>query len=876
LPSAKIKKHQSIASRFKELVSTFKPSLTKQIFTKNLEYDSGMEIQQENPDELIWGKGDRELRIYDMMLLDDRVSMAINLKKRLALSVPASIVPASEEQKDIDIAAEIENQLKVNGESIYTHEPGYSFWSSIDNMMDAISYGYKVAEKVWNIDQSKIHLSNLKFKHSKFYNFDYDDYANLDKLVLGKLYGTQTTIEGQKNIYDKFMVCTYPYVVDGNFYGKSELMEIYNKWRSKNHIQKQRDITLEKWGSPVPEAIYDAEKITEDELEDLEDLLDNFQEGTYFKTPAFRNMKTGELEPKIKFVIHETKSGDVGSSFDNAIDQLDKQITRSILFPDKLGFSESPGGSYNQAEKQLDLLQVVIEYTHQWIETIVNNQLIKQIVDMNFSGVSEYPKFKFNRISDKIKHEMLETLINLGVVDKREKWIRQHVGIPLITDEEQKEIDEAKEDDIKKARENMDPINPKKGDDKEDDKKSKKPTNDDINDNPQSDMRAACFKRSGNPFDSRTTKKWMDDQEDQFIVDYTRIMKDNYNAVIKQIERNKIVEEKNVKAKEKLKMPKTELKNYLTSKFSQWYFTSKKQAIGETEPRVNQKAELKKVIYNTDGITTTDGDLLHNHKYSVDETGNGATTSTNGESKAHVHDINNWTVLPAGPDSHTHEVQSVVKMKQENFRTEIDWLDKIFIDRFLGEGAFATISKEDREALKLIRDRGFTITGIEEEKMLKEINMIIDSGIRSGLTTGQVVAQIKEKAEQITSGQALTIARTNMADQYNTARLNFFTSEAVSDVIEAYQYQAIMDENTTAFCSAHDGQIIKASDPRVAQINPPNHFNCRSTLVPILLGDNEESGSFFKGYKEDTEPFGTGVPKNATQPEIGFGGSGNK
>jgi hypothetical protein len=327
-----------------------KSGLTKQIFEKSLEYASGMEVEQENPDQLIRDKGNRDLDIYDCMLLDDRVKMAINLKKRLALSVKANIIPASDDEKDIEIAQEVENQLKVNGESSYTHESGYSFWSSIDNMMDAIPYGYKVSEKVWKIVDGKIVLNNLKFKHSRFYNFDYDEFANLDKLIVGKNYGTIATLDGKDKIYDKFMLCTYPYVKDGNFYGESLLMSIYNAYRSKLHVQKQRDVTLEKWGSPVPEAIYDAQKMTVGEKSALDDLLENFQEGTFFKTPAFRNPKTGELEPKIKFVIHETKKGNVGDSFNIAIDQLDKQITRAILFPDKLGFSESPGGSYNQAE----------------------------------------------------------------------------------------------------------------------------------------------------------------------------------------------------------------------------------------------------------------------------------------------------------------------------------------------------------------------------------------------------------------------------------------------------------------------------------------------------------------------------------------------
>lgn len=873
MANAKYKKKSGLLSIFQSLINTLKPSLTKQIFEKSIERTSGYEVEEENPDNLINDKGDKNLDIYDAMLLDDRIKMAIDLKKRLTLSVPASIVPASEEEKDVEIAEEIEQQLKFDGTSKYKHAHTFNFWSSIDNLMDALAYGYKVAEKVWEIQDSKLVLHDLKYKHSRFYDFNYDQFANFNEIILAKDFGFTDRIEGADNVYDKFLIGTYPYAKDGNMYGNSVLMSVYRPWRSKLHVAKQRDITLEKWGSPVPEALYDASKMSPTEKGALKDLLDNFQEGTYLLNPGYTNPKTGELVGKIKFTIHEVKSGNIGKAFTDAIDQLDKQITRGILFPDKLGFSESPGGSYNQAETQLEVLQVEIEYHHQWIESIIN-LLIEQIVDANFAGVENYPVLRFNRISDKIKAEMLEKLVNLGIVDKRESWIRQHVGIPVLDEKEKEAIEKSKEEDKKKAQENMPPAPPPPGQAPEPLPEKGGEKKEGENNNPQKNKRAVCFQKKGNPFPAEKTKKWMDGQEEAFVIDYSRIMKDNYEAIIKQIEKKKIVENADYKAKATLRMPKQDLKRYFTNTFSEWYFTGKKFGIKEIDSRVKKvkKTDLKK--FKLDGTTTIEGEFTHGHEYKVDDTGNGSTTATNGEGKAHVHEIMNFVVLPSGVDEHTHMLN--ITFKQENFVTEIDWLDRVFIDRFLGSGDLSNLTGEDKAALKEIRNRGFFITGIEEEKALKEVSFIIDSGIRSGATTKQVIAQIREKAKQITDAHALTIARTNLSMEYNNGRMNLFTSKGVVDTIEAYQYQAIMDENTTQFCASHDGQIIKASDGQTAQITPPNHFNCRSTLVPIMVGDNDEEDSFFHNYKTQEEPFGTGIPKTATQPEIGFGGSGNK
>jgi SPP1 gp7 family putative phage head morphogenesis protein len=876
-----------IKELFQPLVKTFKISLQKEILEKSLDRTAGLELQEINPDPLLEKKG-FDLQIYDTMMMDDRISMAIDLKKRLALSINADIIPASDDPKDKEIAEEVENQLKINKRSKYQHEAGYNFWSMLDNMMDAMVYGFKCGEKVFKIDGDKAVLHNVKFKHSILFDFDYDKYGNFDVLSIGKNYGETTSIEGINNIRDKFVTAVYPYPVDMNFYGQSDLTKVYCKWRSKMHIQRQRDKTLEKWGTPMPEALYDASTMTAGEINELKTLLDNFQEGTYLLNPGFRNPKTGELDAKIQFTIHEAKSGNLTSNFEDAIDQIDKQITRAILFPDKLGFSESPGGSYNQAETQLEILLVVIEYLHGWIEEIVNGQLIKQIVDLNFS-VDDYPVMKFDKISEKIKVEILNTLIDKGVVDKREKWIRKHVGVPTITEAEQEEIDKAREEDEEKDRKKFEEQNrektpfdgmPKaKPDDKVDkDGNSNEQPRGETGKEPKrkEDFKHVNLAKAKNPFDSKAVKAYLDTQEENFVMRYEEIMTKNLESVISQVEKKKIVDDQNLKAKDTLRMPKTELKNFLTQDYSKQYFNGKKEAISEVEPRINNITTLKKKVeYNLEGQTTINGSNLHSHSYKIDERGTGQTTSTNGEAKPHVHGIDNFVILPAD-NGHDHELDFKVTFKQVDFRTEIDWLDKRFIDKFLGTGIFSSLTKEDREALTAIRDRGFFITGVEEEKLLKEVKFIIDSGIRSGMTTADVVSQIRAAGIASIEKSALTIARTNISDWYNTGRMNLFTDDQVSKVVEAFEYQAIIDESTTAFCNEHDGQIIKAGDPRVAQINPPNHFNCRSILVPIMITENEDPDSFYYKYKEEAEQFGTGVSSKAVNPDVGFGGTGNK
>ena len=55
-------------------------------------------------------------------------------------------------------------------------------------------------------------------------------------------------------------------------------------------------------------------------------------------------------------------------------------------------------------------------------------------------------------------------------------------------------------------------------------------------------------------------------------------------------------------------------------------------------------------------------------------------------------------------------------------------------------------------------------------------------------------------------------------------------------------------------------------------MNPPNHYNCRSVLVPILVGESELEGNFFEDYQDNFKQWGVGVNADNRLPAKGFGG----
>jgi len=248
--------------------------------------------------------------------------------------------------------------------------------------------------------------------------------------------------------------------------------------------------------------------------------------------------------------------------------------------------------------------------------------------------------------------------------------------------------------------------------------------------------------------------------------------------------------------------------------------------------------------------------------------------------------------MQAGLGNHDHELEGHIQFVDANGKTiefaddisdelnaaidSLEGADRAALNRILskisGTGDLGRLTTADMEALSILLDKAFENVGAEEARILKETQRIIDQGIRSGSTTAQTASQLRDILAKDRQRFATTVARTGISDNYNKARLDFFTGDVMRPLVQAYQYLAVIDDVTTQFCRAHDGQIIAASDPGVSNINPPNHFNCRSVLVAILVGEDQLPG-VYKDYQENLDPWGTNVPKGATEPAIGFGGT---
>ena len=126
--------------------------------------------------------------------------------------------------------------------------------------------------------------------------------------------------------------------------------------------------------------------------------------------------------------------------------------------------------------------------------------------------------------------------------------------------------------------------------------------------------------------------------------------------------------------------------------------------------------------------------------------------------------------------------------------------------------------------------------------------------VRNGLLTGETTPSIAKRligslefgetaktARQLTAAggeltsvadnQIITLVRTSINQVANAASQQVY--EANQDITKKYRYIATLDSRTSAICRALDGREFEYGKGPM----PPQHFNCRSTTVPIIDPD---------------------------------------
>lgn len=129
------------------------------------------------------------------------------------------------------------------------------------------------------------------------------------------------------------------------------------------------------------------------------------------------------------------------------------------------------------------------------------------------------------------------------------------------------------------------------------------------------------------------------------------------------------------------------------------------------------------------------------------------------------------------------------------------------------------------------------LTDTQAQEILKHVKPILIESIRSGKGLTETMTEIDVALRgwdiQLDAPRIENIVRTNTAQAWNQAKLDRY--QTIQEDIQAYEFSAIMDSRTSDICIALDGKIIRKSE--VDKYNPPLHYQCRSTLIPIFIDE---------------------------------------
>lgn len=153
----------------------------------------------------------------------------------------------------------------------------------------------------------------------------------------------------------------------------------------------------------------------------------------------------------------------------------------------------------------------------------------------------------------------------------------------------------------------------------------------------------------------------------------------------------------------------------------------------------------------------------------------------------------------------------------------------------LSDGSRAIIAQELTRAVRTGDDHAAVVARIYSRLM--DRGFMDADAVESVVDDPDIAERLAEAfagwdAESVPS-YLNTLVRTNVFEAMNEARFAEFTDPELGGYVEGFEYSAIMDDRTTEFCREMDGKVYAADNEIWDSYRPPNHFNCRSLLIPI-------------------------------------------
>jgi phage gp29-like protein len=329
-----------------------------------------------NPDKVLQKKGIGIEGYYDL-LYDSHLSSVVQSRKAGVLSLEWDIDREQEPTETSEYVKAIFNNLDIR--------------NIIDEMLDAVLYGYKPLEIYW-VEKSSIKIDgkdvegnwliplNIVGKPPHWFRFN-----SVGELVFKDM----NTYEGKVVNPQKFLIARHQHSSD-NPYGKGVLSTCFWPVQFKKGTFAFWAKYAEKYGTPYLVGKYD-ETMSSYDANSLQILLHNIIAGG-----------TGVVDKETDIEVINAASSVAAESYDKLISYLNQEMSKAVL-SQTLTTEQGKVGSQALGTVHQDVKQEIAESDKYIIESLLN-KFIKLLIDLNFGKQSEYPEFglyeKYNPMTE--------------------------------------------------------------------------------------------------------------------------------------------------------------------------------------------------------------------------------------------------------------------------------------------------------------------------------------------------------------------------------------------------------------------------------------------------------------------------------------------
>jgi SPP1 gp7 family putative phage head morphogenesis protein len=766
-----------------------------------------------NPDDLVGRKG---LKIYQTMRLDEQVKAVMNFKRDAITARGWSF-----KYEDTSNLSEKERTKRCQVfEQIVCRMRG-SFVDALNLVATGRDFGCSLTEKIYSdvtIDkQTYVGISEFRGRDPSSFEFYTDDYGTLTK-VTQRVPFRQTDVDMSRVIHYVHSPEFDPY------YGRSDLREAYRSWYAKDALVKLWLLYLEKMAGGFVVAKRTDESTLQygtPEYVSLQEVLRNL------------HATAGIIPPKgVEIEVHWPVATD---AYEKALVFHDLAIAKALLVPNLLGISHTgQTGAFAQSQTQLEAFFWTLNADASRLESCLNEQLFRDLGDQNF-GDGEYPQFCFKPASVEHIKWMVETWTKLisgkAVIatEADEAHIRKLMEMPRRDEKSTPLVDPLAQQQEDRAQQGQD----------------------------HSQELAANADQRAQAEADRQAKA---DQAQQY-----KAMREGIGA-IKALIADLGKEPGRAPASRGAIVPHGRLTVATEAQFSRAVMRVQFAVIDTQQNRMASDLTSQVAGFTSKSIKKllgTDEDLA---KLTDEDTSDIAGVEFSGFQKGKLKDLYRKSLASAWSLGGSLARNELERARGQRLVRMADLRDKASdyfeVNGFrmagnVSDGIKAVIQQELQNSVKF----GTTPTVTRQN--------IWDRVVSRGFTSRESVLDVEDDpavvqtlkdlwgvSEKQTAAYLDTLSRTNLFEAMNEARFAEFTDPELGDFVQALEYSAILDERTTDICEALNGAQWAEDSDMWDKYRPPNHFNCRSVLIPITTLDGWD---------------GVESPEPSVQPQKGFG-----